>query len=153
MVLSFRPADPSDVNRLLAMMSELYRGEGLSPAGGAAPALRMLLEDERLGRCIVIERDGGMIGYFVLGFGFSLEFGGRDAFLDELYVVPEARGAGVGKAAVRHAAELCAKSGIGALHLEVSRANLRAQRLYRGAGFQERHAGYDTLTLRIPPGT
>lgn len=151
MVLSFRSATVSDAEWLLAMMRDLYAGEGLSPAGNTVAALGALLRDPRLGTCVVIVREGQTIGYFVLGFGFSLEFGGRDAFLDELYVAPEARASGVGKAAVAHAAELCAREGITALHLEVSRSNAPAQRLYRGAGFRERHAGYDTLTLRIAP--
>jgi ribosomal protein S18 acetylase RimI-like enzyme len=131
------------------MTRELYAGENMAFPPRADQAMRHLVNNPQYGRCFVIERDGSIVGYLVIGFGFSLEFGGRDAFLDELYVVAEARGAGIGKAAVAHAAQFCTAEGIGALHLEVSRNNPAGQKLYRGMGFSERHVGYDVLTLRL----
>ena len=131
------------------MMSRLYSSEGFPFPARAPAALDLLLADPSHGRCFLIRDAGSTIGYFVIGFGFSLEFGGRDAFLDELFIAPESRGAGIGKTALQHAIEFCRSEGIGALHLEVSRENIPAQRLYRGAGFRERHAGYDLLTLHV----
>ena len=149
MPISFRTATPNDLSRLSQMARELYAGEPIGYPPQADGAMRELIDNSHYGRCFLIESDKGVVGYFVLGFGFSLEFGGRDAFLDELYVVPEARGAGVGKAAVAFAAGICRKEGIAALHLEVSRENVVGQRLYRGVGFTERHLNYDLLTLRL----
>ena len=148
MLIHFRAATEADMSRLIQMMRELYTHENLEHPPQAQRALKELIGDGKFGRCFLIEQDGQVVGYLVLGFGFSLEFGGRDAFLDELYVVPRARGAGIGKAAVRFAADVCKHEGIGALHLEVSRANEAGQRLYRGMGFSERHLNYDVLTLR-----
>jgi GNAT superfamily N-acetyltransferase len=45
------------------------------------------------------------LGYIVLAFGFSFETGGRNAFIDELYVAPEHRGKGI----ARRARELSAR--------------------------------------------
>jgi ribosomal protein S18 acetylase RimI-like enzyme len=149
MSTTFRVASEADLPRLAAMTRELYAGEGMVFPARADQAMRNLIDNPHYGRCMVVESDGSVVGYLVIGFGFSLEFGGRDAFLDELYLVPEARGAGIGKAAVAHAARFCASEGISALHLEVSGSNLRGQKLYRGMGFSERHAGYDVLTLRL----
>lgn len=78
-----------------------------------------------------------MAGYIVLTFGFSLEFHGRDAFVDELYVRNGYRGHGIGKASLRLVEEVCQKEGIKALHLEVDRQNLHAQNLYRKAGYKD----------------
>ena len=55
--------------------------------------------------------------------------------MDELYLAPGARGIGLGTAALRFAEEVCRAEGIGALHLEVERANTTAQAVYRKHGF------------------
>jgi ribosomal protein S18 acetylase RimI-like enzyme len=151
MALDIQPALQNDFETILAMMRELYGGEGFRFPVRAGEALQLLLREPNYGRCFILQEGGQPVGYLVVAFGFSLEFGGRDAFLDEFYLVPGARGRGLGKLAVRHAAEFCRSEGMGAVHLEVSRSNAPAQRLYRAAGFRERHAGYDLLTLRIEP--
>ena len=142
-------ATEQDVSVILQMMRQLYGGEGLVLPSRSPQALMLLLREPHYGRCFTVREQDLAVGYFVIAFGFSLEFGGRDAFLDELYLVPEARGRGLGRRCVDHAAEFCRSEGIGALHLEVSRANSAAQQLYRGAGFRERHVNYDLLTLRL----
>lgn len=103
--------------------------------------LHQLISDENKGRLIVIESEGGLAGYFVLGFGFSLEFGGRDAFLDEFYVEPEYRNAGLGTAALEYSFAICREVGISCLHLEADHFNERAHQLYLRQGFKdhERH--------------
>lgn len=149
MSVQIETASEQDVSAVLQMMRRLYADEGLRPFSGSTQALLLLLREPRYGRCFIVREQDLAVGYFVIAFGFSLEFGGRDAFLDELYLAPEARGRGLGKLCVAHAARFCKSEGIGALHLEVSRANSVAQRLYRGAGFRERHVNYDLLTLRL----
>lgn len=131
------------------MMRRLYAGDGLPFPDAAPETLLSLLREPTWGRCMILRDQGRSIGYFVLAFGFSLEFGGRDAFLDELYLIPEARGRGFGKAALSHAIDLCRTLDVKALHLETKRTNAAAQKLYRSAGFTERHPGFDLLTLRL----
>jgi ribosomal protein S18 acetylase RimI-like enzyme len=133
---SFRVADAADADALLAMMRGLYEHERIGfDETAARRALVELLEDDSRGLAHLILLGGGVAGYLVLTFGFSLEFGGRDAFVDELFVREEFRGRGAGKAALRFAGEVCRARGIRALHLEVERANEGAQGLYRRAGF------------------
>ncbi len=81
--------------------------------------------------------DSAVVGYVVLTLGFSIEYGGRDGFMDELYVVPDARGRGVGTAAVRLVMDEARKLGFKALHLEVMPGNERALELYRRHGFTD----------------
>ena len=133
---SFRVADATDADALLAMMRELYAHERIAfDENSARGALTQLLADDSCGVAHFILLGGEAAGYLVLTFGFSLEFGGRDAFVDELFVKDEFRGRSAGKAALGFAAEVCRKRDIRALHLEVERANEGAQGLYRKFGF------------------
>jgi diamine N-acetyltransferase len=77
------------------------------------------------------------VGYLVAVWGYSLEWHGRDAFVDELFVEPGRRGRGIGSRALELAQEECRRAGIRALHLEVERPNTRAQELYRRMGFRD----------------
>lgn len=118
------------------MVRQLYAHDHIvfDPARVRA-ALAALIGNSNLGRALVIEDAGQVVGYFLVTFGYSVEFGGRDAFLDELFVQPSHRGRGLGTQALSVAADVCRAAGVQALHLEVDRANTDAQRLYRAHGF------------------
>jgi len=136
MTPTFRAAEPRDADALISMMRGLYeRDEPPFDEGHARAALAELLDNDAYGLAYLILLGGEVAGYVVLAFGFSLEFGGRDAFVDEVYVKEEFRGRGAGSAALRFAEEVCRGRGVRALHLEVERANPRAEALYRRAGF------------------
>ena len=151
MAIRIEPAREADLATLIDMMTRLYAEEWLPFPRGSSAALDLLMREPSLGRCLVLWEGARPLGYLVLGFGFSLEFGGRDDFLDELYVIPAARGRALGKQALDRAIQVCRAEGIGALHLEVGRQNAAAQHLYRSAGFRERHPDYDLLTLKLEP--
>ena len=136
METDFRPAALADVEELLGMMRGLYEHDRLQfDRAAARRALERLLEDESLGGVWLIKSGAETVGYAVLTLGYSLEFRGRDAFLDELYLRPEARGRGAGRKALEFVEGVCRSLGVRALHLEVERANTAAQALYRKAGF------------------
>jgi len=132
----FTPATPADVPVLLAMMRALYDYDH-SPFHEAehARALRLLIANENLGRLWLIQSKGQTVGYVILAFGFSLEFRGRDAFVDELFIVESFRGRGIGSEALRFVEQAARDLGIRALHLEVARSNTRAQEVYRKFGY------------------
>jgi ribosomal protein S18 acetylase RimI-like enzyme len=109
--------------------------------------LALLLSDPSLGRVFVIEEGGTATGYLVLTFGFSLEFSGRNALVDELYVAPGHRGHGHGTRALAAAEELCRELGIRAIHLVVERYKEAAQALYRRVGFVAYERNVMTKTL------
>ena len=136
MEIEFRRAGPADADLLLDMMRDFYAHERLRFDDAVARrALGELLGDGRLGRVHLIESDAEAIGYLVLTFGFSLEFGGRDAFVDELFIRDGWRGRGVGRRALECAEEVCRAESVSALLLEVDHGNANAQVLYRKAGF------------------
>jgi ribosomal protein S18 acetylase RimI-like enzyme len=130
-------------------MGALYDEDGSTPLreDAAETALRGLLAAPDRGLVWVIEQAGEAAGYLVLTWGYSLEFHGRDAFIDELYVAPSYRGAGLGRQAVEWAEDACRAHGAGAVHLEVEIDNERAHALYRRRGFAER--GLRLMTKRL----
>jgi ribosomal protein S18 acetylase RimI-like enzyme len=135
---TFRPAAPSDADALVEMMRGLYEHDRISfDETSARDALAQLLADDSRGAAHLLLLGAETAGYVVVTFGFSLEFRGRDAFIDELFVKEEFRGRGLGTAAVRFAEGFCREHGVRALHLEVGRDNTAAQAVYRRAGFRD----------------
>lgn len=136
---SFRVADPSDADTLVEMMRDFNAHERIAFEEAAVRAvLAQLFANDTYGLACLLLLDDEVAGYVVLTFGFSIEFRGRDAFIDELFVKDEFRGRGVGAAATHFAEGLCRERGIRALHLEVDRGNTRAQSVYSRAGFADR---------------
>lgn len=150
MSVAFRPAAQADEPTLLELMREFYRHEGMAwDESAARSALRGVLADASHGAAVLIEVGAEIAGYLVVCFGWSLEFQGRDAFVDELYVRERFRGRGLGTRALEIAAELCRAHGVRALHLEVDKRNTRAQEVYRRAGFVDRE--YYLMTRKLAP--
>ena len=134
--MALAPAGPADLGTLLAMLARFNRGQGYPfDEAAARHALGELLARAELGRVYRIVLGGAVVGYAALCFGWSLEWGGRDAFVDEIFVEKAARGRGVGRAALRALAAEAERIGVRALHLEVEAENEAAQSLYRSEGF------------------
>jgi ribosomal protein S18 acetylase RimI-like enzyme len=144
----FRPATASDVPALLGLMHTFYVDEGYAfSEPGARAAVVHLLEDDRAGRIWIAQGDQGPLGYVVLTFGYSLEHHGVVAFVDEVFVVSDLRGRGLGTSALALAEAECHALGVRTLQLEVERDNVAAQELYRRTGFNDH--GRFLLTKRL----
>ena len=136
--LRFQPAATCDRELLLTMMREFYAHEDLSfDEAAAGQTLDGILGNAAFGRVFLICADETVAGYTVLTFGYSLEFHGRDAFVDELFLTEPFRGQGIGGHALEFLASVCRENGVAALHLEVERKNLSAQSAYRKFGFED----------------
>jgi GNAT superfamily N-acetyltransferase len=83
-----------------------------------------------------VRESGQIVGLAAISLAWTLEHGGKSAWLDELYVLPECRGRGVGRALLGQAVAAARELGCAAMDLEVDRDHSRAERLYRRAGFQ-----------------
>jgi len=140
--VSIRLAAPSDVDAVLALCRELYEFDGTPfHADGHRAALVELISRPDCGCVWLIEVGAETIGYVVLCFGFSLEFRGRDAFVDEFYLREPFRRRGVGTEVMEQVAREAQRLGVKALHLEVERTNTAAQAFYRKIGFKD-HSRY-----------
>ena len=139
MNISLRVAAKSDLDRVLAYVGAYHQLEHVAhSAARAAASIRPLLGRSALGRVWLICLGSHSIGYVAICFGYSIEFSGRDAVVDELFIIPEHRGKGFGKTVFALVKAEAALLDVRALHLEVNRANERARRLYRSAGFVPR---------------
>jgi ribosomal protein S18 acetylase RimI-like enzyme len=84
---------------------------------------------------VATDDQGAPCGFAYLPFLWSLEHGGRVAWLEEMYVLPAQRGRGVGTALLRAAFTEAVASGCKAVDLEVDDTHARAARLYEREGF------------------
>jgi len=140
--LTITPATLTDEPVLRELMREFYAHEGLVfDEARTMGAFRTLAADPNLGRVWIFRVDGEAVGYVAVTVCFSLEFAGRYALIDELYVREAHRGRGIGARAMEVVAEACHALDVSALRLEVDVENTRAMDLYRRLGFalQERH--------------
>jgi diamine N-acetyltransferase len=132
----FRIATESEAEILLARMREYYAFDGHAfDQAKAREALLAFLRDPSLGRAWLVCEEEIPVGYIVLTFGYSLEYLGRDAFIDELYLCESHRGRGWGRKALHFVEEQARAAGVRAIHLEVVRGNITARELYRRAGY------------------
>ena len=114
----------------------------------SARVLRTFLRRPGWGRAWVVTAGSKVVAYAVVTLGYSLEHGGRDAFLDEIVVGPDLRGLGLGRRLLRAAEAYCRRQGVESLHLEVERRHRVAIALYRKAGFASTRRMLMTRRLR-----
>ena len=134
--MHFRAATTADLPAFLTLHERFFAEEGYPyHRERIVAAAERLIATPAFGRLVLIEAEGAVVGYLVVTFGYSLEFHGRDAFVDELYVDEPYRGRGAGRKALGMAEEICSAEGIAALHLEVEHENEKARELYRRAGY------------------
>jgi diamine N-acetyltransferase len=138
MEIGLRTATVADLNVLAELVSEYYVYDGISYDNSLIRrALLELINDERYGRVWLLELEHQSIGYLVLTYGFVVEFHGRIAVLDEVYIRPNFRAKGYFSAALNFVEAFCRSLKVRCLRLEVERRNGRAQESYRKAGFFE----------------
>src|ERR1700685_3310922 len=142
-----RDEDPSEV---LAMMRALYVEDPASfpvDQGRFPHTIEFLLADPSRGSVIVFTQERVTCGYAILIPYWSNEFGGTMLFVDEVFVVPEARNRGIAHRFFEFLAETRPFDPV-AIALEVTPGNLRAQSLYHSIGFHPRRNA--TLIPRRP---
>lgn len=149
-----RLATPDDIELVLGMMGPFNAFERIpwTRANGEAP-LRTLLGDVSLGIVGLAEGEAGPLGYFVVTWNYDLEWNGRDAFLTELFLVPEARDRGLGRTLLAEAERLAIAHGAHALHLMVRPENERAHALYVKAGYVSPKRVFLTKVFSSPHGS
>ncbi|HKI72983.1 MAG TPA: GNAT family N-acetyltransferase [Verrucomicrobiae bacterium] len=138
--LAIREAILADEAQLLPMMRKLAEQQP-----GAIkfdePAVRVtfgrFLSVPAFGKVWLLCEGTKPVGYVVLTLGFSFEFHGHDAFIDELYIEAAFGRRGYGRQAVAFVERKAREMGVNAIHLEVGRGNDPACELYRRAGYQD----------------
>jgi len=135
--MTFRRASPSDIAAILPMMEVFNAEERIAfTLEKGRRGLEQLLAHPEWGFVQLAEVDDDVVGYALVAYGFDIEYGGRDAFLCELFVARDYRGKHLGQALLE-VSEAAARDGDArALHLIVRNENVRAKNLYTKVGFE-----------------
>lgn len=149
MKIDMQQASVQDLHQILPLVRAYHAFEQVdSTATERKSAVERLLQNPDFGGIWLVYCDQALAGYIALCRGFSIEFNGFDAFVDEFFLREEYRGKGVGTQVLQAIRATARQLEINALHLEVARDNHAAQRLYRKAGFQAREK-YLLLSARL----
>ena len=148
--VEIREARAADVPALLRMMRKLAEQPPVIPfeEDKVRAALEKFLGDAELGQAWLLWAGEKPAGYVILTLGYSFEFRGRDAFVDELYIEAEFRRIGLGRRAMEFLEERARELGVNAVHLEVDRGNDAAAELYRRSGYADQGRFLMTKWLR-----
>lgn len=132
----FKVASTSDTEIIIEMMREFYSCEQLDfIETSARNALAQLFRNKNYGTVHLIYTDNKTAGYIIITYCFSLEFHGRFALIDEIFLLEDFRNKGIGKLILFFIEELCRKMDITVIRLEVEKHNHRAFALYEKNGF------------------
>jgi len=132
-------AKPDDLPRLQPLVAAFHAHEGIEQSDeDRKAALLPLLQGSPHGAAYLVGPRKGPVGYIIVSFGYSVEMGGIDAFIDEFYIRENVRGRGMGGEVLRALMPALADYGVKALHLELARDNAKARRLYCRLGFEAR---------------
>ncbi|MGE8225028.1 MAG: N-acetyltransferase family protein [Stenotrophomonas sp.] len=134
--VQIRPAIADDAGLILHFIRELaiYEKAESSVQTDEAGIRASLFSADAKAQALICERDGKAIGYAVFFYNYSTWLGRNGIYLEDLYVSPEARGSGAGKALLQHIARLAVEQGCGRFEWSVLDWNTPAIDFYKAAG-------------------
>lgn len=114
--LTFRYAQPEDCGLILKFIQALAEYEGmLEEVVATEPLLREWIFEKKKAEVLFACEDGREVGFALFFHNFSTFLGRAGMYLEDLYVLPEYRGRGYGKALLRQLAKLAVERGCGRL--------------------------------------
>ncbi|WP_369934643.1 GNAT family N-acetyltransferase [Xanthomonas tesorieronis] len=136
--LHIRPATADDAALILRLIRDLARYERAEDAVQTDEAgLRAsLFGPGATAHALICEADAQPIGYAVYFYNYSTWLGRNGLYLEDLYVAPDHRGSGAGKALLRHLARHAVDAGCGRFEWSVLDWNQPAIDFYEAAGAQ-----------------
>ena len=134
---TFKPLEIADIEVITQMMQDFYAIDNYPMDVEVAKTLfQEFISNEHLGKSWLIYSENEIVGYIILTFIFSFEYGGKIAFVDELFIKETARGKGFGKEAIQFIQQEVPKLSLKLLYLEVEPHNENAQKLYLAHDFE-----------------
>ena len=133
---NIRPATPADVATLRALIVELavYEREPDAVKASEADLHAALFDAQPLAEAVLAEIDGAAVGMALFFTSFSTWTGKGGLYLEDLFVRPEARGQGAGKALLVHLAGLAVARGLARFEWSVLDWNAPAIGFYTALG-------------------
>ena len=85
-MIAIHKAKPADLDSLIQLLSNQFAEHDIELASKELRnALKIMLKDESLGFCLLAEKDGQPVGFAAISLAWTLEYGGKTAWLDRLY--------------------------------------------------------------------
>lgn len=136
MIINIRPAVVADAATILQFIRELAHYEKAEHEVKAdGQGIRdTLFSPQATAYALMCEIDGKAIGYAVYFYNYSTWLGKKGLYLEDLYISPDARGAGAGKALLKHLAQQGVAEGCGRFEWSVLDWNAPAIGFYRSIG-------------------
>lgn len=151
MPLHIRPATIDDTAQILRFIIDLaiYEKAEHEVKTDAVGIQNSLFAADSTSHGLICELDGVPIGYAVYFFSYSTWLGKHGIYLEDLYVSPDQRKIGAGKALLRHLAQLAVSKGCGRLEWGVLDWNTPAIEFYESFGAKPQD-GWTTYRLTGP---
>lgn len=146
MSVDIRPLASGDIPALLPLVEQYWIFEAIDHFDAAAVRrqLERACQDPRLASAWIAYAKREAVGYLLAVYVFSLEHLGLTAEIDEFFVLPSARGKGIGNALLELAETEFRRRGCTNVALQLGRGNDAARVFYRAHGYRER-AGFELL--------
>jgi GNAT superfamily N-acetyltransferase len=141
MPTSFTQATLTDLETLLVLMRQMQLDDPWEEPfhePTVRDKLKELLQNSVYGVAYIVREESAPIAYLVICFDYSLEYRGKGAWIDELFVAPSHHGKGIGTQLLDLAETISREHHAKVLHLEVNHGN-PAIDLYRRRGFTAHH--------------
>lgn len=138
-MLKLRAAEKTDVPLILQLIRELAEYERLLP-------MVVITEDDLLRdgwgeepkfRCVIAEFQGQGVGYALFFYNYSTFRGRPGVYLEDVFVRPEFRGRGIGRALLIHVAGIAVREKCARFEWQVLDWNAPAISFYKSLGAQE----------------
>lgn len=136
MTLSIRSARPGEAGLVLGFIRELAEYEKLlhEVVATEAEIEAALFEENPKAFCDIAEWDGEPVGFAVWFYTYSTFSGRHGIWLEDLFVRPDQRGRGIGKALLVHLARRCVAEGLGRFEWWVLDWNAPSIAFYKSQG-------------------
>ena len=134
--IEIRPAIAEDAAQILRFITDLaiYENAGNEVIATESDIKNTLFDEGSTTRAVICEIDRQAVGFAVYFFNYSTWLGKHGLYLEDLYVSPEYRGTGAGKALLKHLAQVACSNNCGRLEWSVLDWNEPAIGFYRSIG-------------------
>jgi len=131
-----RPATPDDIPQILAFIRELadYEREPAAAVATHADLLRDGFTEPKRFHCLIAEYEGAPAGFALYFFNYSTWRGHAGIYLEDLFVRPQYRGKGIGKALLSRVAAIAVAEGCPRFEWAVLNWNTPAIDFYNAIG-------------------
>ncbi len=134
--MTIRPATIDDTDEILALIYELALYEKAPDEAKATRGqiIESFFVDDSKVFCEIVEVDGAIAGFAIWFLNYSTWQGKHGIYLEDLFIRPQYRGRGYGKALLKHLAAICEERGYGRFQWWVLDWNEPSIEFYKALG-------------------